>query len=207
MKTNLFDNLVSEYEAWFEENKTLFQSELLALQQVIPVNKKGLEIGIGSGIFAKPLGIQSGVDPSENMLEKARERGLDVRSGVAENLPYDAESFDYAVMITSICFVNNPEKAVSEAYHVLREKGELIIAIIDRETPFGKFLDERKGKSRFYKYARFFSANEVITLLEAQSFKISRVLQTLEDPASLKIDNPSDGHGKGSFVVIKGVKG
>jgi hypothetical protein len=52
-----FDTLASEYEAWFVENKILFQSELLALKQVVPVDKKGVEIGIGSGIFAEQLGI------------------------------------------------------------------------------------------------------------------------------------------------------
>ncbi|MBS4061634.1 MAG: hypothetical protein KG029_14635 [Bacteroidetes bacterium] len=54
---NPFDNLASEYEAWFVENMIPFQSELLALKQVVPVDKKGVEIGIGNGIFKKELGI------------------------------------------------------------------------------------------------------------------------------------------------------
>ncbi len=61
MKQNPFNSLASEYEAWFIENKVLFQSELLALKQVIPVNKKGIEIGVGSRIFAGQLGIRSGL--------------------------------------------------------------------------------------------------------------------------------------------------
>ena len=46
MKQNPFDTLASEYESWFVENKVLFQSELLALRQVVPVGKKGIEIGV-----------------------------------------------------------------------------------------------------------------------------------------------------------------
>jgi hypothetical protein len=88
----------------------------------------------------------------------------------------------------------------------LKDKGEIIIAIIDKETPFGKFLDEGKGKSMYYKYARFFSTREIINLLENNSFRVSSILQTLENPATANIEKPVEGFGKGSFVVIKGKK-
>ena len=206
MEHNPFDSLCSEYESWFVENKTLFQSELLALRQVVPVGNKGIEIGIGSGIFAEQLGIHFGIDPSENMLEYARKRGLDVKKGIAEKIPYEAESFDYAALITTICFVENPQQSIKEAYRILKDNGEIIIAIIDKETPFGKFLDEGKRKSRFYKNANFYSAMEIVNLLTTNSFRVDRILQTLENPGSTIIEDPTEGYGKGSFVVIKGNK-
>lgn len=48
--------------------------ELLAIRQVMPVGKKGIEIGIGSGIFAEQLDINYGVDPSGSMLDLAKKR-------------------------------------------------------------------------------------------------------------------------------------
>ena len=63
---NPFDIFTEEYEKWFEENDNTFQSEILALRKVIPEGKKGIEIGIGSGIFAQQLGIEFGIDPSFN---------------------------------------------------------------------------------------------------------------------------------------------
>ena len=206
MEYNPFDKLAEEYEAWFVENKILFQSELLTLRQVVPVNKKGVEIGIGSGIFAEPLGIRYGIDPSEKMLEFARKRGLEVQKGVAENLPYERESFDFAVFITSICFIDDPDRAIQEAFRILKNQGEIIIAILDKETRFGRFLERDKKKSQFYKYARFYSVPEVRELLEKNRFSVSQILQTLENPASSTIENPKEGHGTGSFVVIKGEK-
>ena len=206
MKQNIFDTLAEEYEAWFVENKTLFQSELLALKKVVPVGKDGVEIGIGSGIFAEQLGIRSGIDPSENMLEYARNRGLEVQKGVAEKLPYKDGSFDYVALITAICFVDDPQQSIKEAYRVLKKEGVIIIAIIDKETTFGKFLNEGKEKSRFYKYARFFSTQEIVNLLETNSFRITRILQTLENPATTIVENPTEGYGKGSFAVIESVK-
>lgn len=206
MNYNPFDYLADEYEAWFIRNKVLFQSELLALKQVVPVDKTGVEIGIGSGIFAEPLGIRFGIDPSEKMLEYARRRGLEVQNGVAENLPYENESFDFAVLINALCFVTDPNLALQETHRILKSDGEIIIAILDKETQFGRFLENNKKKSQFYKHARFFSVPEIIDLLEKHNFRITQTLQTLEDPATRKIENPLEGFGKGSFVVVKGVR-
>lgn len=204
---NPFEIHASEYEAWFVENKVLFQSELMALKQVVPMDKKGVEIGIGSGIFAEQIGIRFGIDPSGKMLEYARQRNLNVQTGVAENLPYPDESFDFAALITTICFVDSPELVVKEAYRILKNHGEIIIAILDKETRFGRFLENNKKRSQFYKHASFFSVPEIRELLEKKSFRVTQIFQTLEDPAASKIENPVEGHGKGSFVVIKGVKG
>lgn len=119
MQYNPFDSLVDKYENWFVENKTLFESEVLALKQVVPSDKKGLEIGVGTGIFARQLGIKYGIDPSVKMLEVARNRKIKVQNGVAEDLPYDDSTFDFAVFITSICFIDNPQKAVKETHRIL----------------------------------------------------------------------------------------
>lgn len=67
MKDNPFENYTEKYDQWFEENPIIYQSALLALKQFAPLDKKGIEIGIGSGRFAIPLNIRIGIEPSENM--------------------------------------------------------------------------------------------------------------------------------------------
>ena len=173
---------------------------------MVPAGKKGVEIGIGSGIFTEQPGIRYGIDPSEKMLDFARQRGLDVQYGVAEQLPYESESFDFTLFINAICFVDDPDRAVQEAYRILRNQGEIIIAILDKETLFGRFLEKEKKKSRFYKHARFFSVSEIRELLEKHRFRVTHTFQTLENPTIPKIENPVEGFGKGSFVAIKGKK-
>ena len=171
MKSNPFDIFTEEYEDWFKKNEIIFQSELLALKQVVPTGKEGIEIGIGSGIFAKKLGIKFGIDPSENMLNYARQRYLKVVNGIAENLPYPDKRFDFAVFITSICFIDNPLKALKEAYRIIKNNGDLIIAFIERESSLGQILESEKKESTFYKNAKFYSANEIISLIESTGFK------------------------------------
>ena len=206
MKDNPFDIFTVEYENWFKENEVIFQSELLALKQVVPVGKKGVEIGIGSGIFAEKLDIKFGIDPSDKMLNYAKQRKLEVEKGFAENLPYPDSNFDFAVFITSICFIDNPEKALIEAHRIIKNKGDLIIAFIDKESALGKLFEKTKKDSRFYRYAKFYSVSEMTSMIVNNHFEITEIVQTVIKLNSNIPENPMKGHGKGSFVVIKGKK-
>jgi len=44
MNNNTFDIFTDEYEDWFKENEIVFQSELLALKQVMPATAARLAI-------------------------------------------------------------------------------------------------------------------------------------------------------------------
>jgi ubiquinone/menaquinone biosynthesis C-methylase UbiE len=206
MKENPFDIFTNEYEKWFAENELIFQSELLALKQVVPNNKKGVEIGVGSGLFAERLNIKFGIDPSDKMLEIAKRRNIIVNKGVAEHLPYENNDFYFALFVTSICFVENPAKAINETFRILKNTGDIIIAIIDKDSSLGQILEKDKNDSKFYKYAKFFSVKEIIELLEVGGFMISEILQTLTNENIITVEQPIKGFGKGSFVVIKGKK-
>jgi len=203
---NPFDIYTDEYEKWFEENKTTFQSELLAIRQVMPTWGKCIEIGIGSGIFAEQLGIKFGIDPSDSMLELARKRNLNVVKGFAENLPYPDESFDYAAFITSICFIKNPDKAIVETHRILKTGGEIIVAFIDKNSRLGHTLIKEKEGSKFYSIASFYSVPEVIAMIEKNRFKIFDIVQTLTVINASKVEQPMEGFGNGSFVVISALK-
>ena len=58
-----FPGLADRYETWFINNKELFQSELALLKDMLPNFERGLEIGVGTGIFAQALGYQRGWSP------------------------------------------------------------------------------------------------------------------------------------------------
>ena len=207
-KTEPFDNHFDIYEEWFVRNKYVYQSELKALQTVIPKNGKGLEIGVGSGLFAEPLGIQYGVEPSEKMRRRAMERGILVKSGVAENLPYPDDTFDYALMVTTICFVDNIKKSFLEAKRVIRQDGFLILGFVDADSPIGKIYLENKEKSLFYREATFFTTKQIIKLLTDTSYEISEIYQTVFGTLDeiKTVQETKENFGEGSFVVIKSKK-
>jgi ubiquinone/menaquinone biosynthesis C-methylase UbiE len=106
-RTQPFDEYYDEYEEWFDTHLHVYMSEVEALRSVIPQWKRGVEIGVGSGRFAHPLGVREGVEPSGEMRRLASRKGLKVRDAVAEALPFESESFDFALMVTTICFVDD----------------------------------------------------------------------------------------------------
>lgn len=202
----VYNQFASEYDTWFEKHSNLYQSELLAMKQAIPLNKKGIEIGIGSGRFAVPLNIKYGVEPSPKMKALANQRGLNVIKGVAENLPVGNHSYDFATMVTTVCFLNDLPKAFLEVHRILKPKGLFIIGLIDRNSELGKKYEEQKSTNKFYKYAHFHSTEEIAGMLAYAGFNDFNYWQTIIHPEENRIEPPLNGYGKGSFVVIKSSK-
>ena len=203
-KTAPFDAHHERYERWFDKHQAAYVSELLALRTLVPCEGRGLEVGVGTGRFAGPLGIAVGLDPSNAMLARAAERGVEVVQGVAEALPFSDGSFDHVLIVTAICFANSPEKMLEEARRVLRPGGGLVIGFVDRETPLGQAYLEHRSESVFYREATFFSSAEVHALLSAQGFVVRASGQTLFRPLAetTEVEAMRSGTGDGAFVVL-----
>ncbi len=204
-KITAFEEHSSQYEAWFEKNRSTYKSEICAIKKVLPENKHGLEIGIGSGKFAVPLGIKIGIEPSAKMRKIAEKRGLKVIEGVAEKLLFKNSEFDFALMVTTICFVDNIKKSFQEVYRILKPGGCLIIGFVDKNSAVGKMYLKHKHESIFYKEADFYSVDEVVFYLKKTGFKNFTFYQTIFKKLKdiKKIEPVKRGYGKGSFVVIK----
>ena len=67
----------------------------------------GLAIGVGTGRFVAPLGVQVGMDPAREELDYAAKRGVSAAQGIAEALPFSNHGFDYILSVTTICFVDD----------------------------------------------------------------------------------------------------
>ena len=203
---NIFDRYYKRYDSWYEKNKFAYLSELGAIRKVLPNEGNGLEIGVGTGRFAAALGIQTGIDPSKNMIKIARKRGIDARLGFGESLPFKDSVFNYVLIIVTLCFAKNPRKVLKEAKRVLKNNGKIIIGIVDKDSFLGRFY--RKKKSIFYEKAHFFTVKDVVDLLKASGFDRVATLQTLFNlPANMKsVHKVRKGFGKGGFVIITAQK-
>ena len=95
------------------------------LRRAVPGFQRGLEVGVGSGRFAVPLGISRGIDPSQNLALMAKLRDIEVARGEAEHLPYRAGSFDFVLMMTVICFLDDIPRAFQETYRGARNRGDI----------------------------------------------------------------------------------
>jgi len=133
-KPDPFDTHSEQYDHWFDAHRAAYISELLALRMLVPWDGHELEIGVGTGRSARPLGVAIGLDPSDAMLSRAAAPGVETTKGIAEALPSSDGSFDYALIVTTIGFVGSPDKMLAEAYRVLRPNSKFTIGFINRES-------------------------------------------------------------------------
>jgi len=107
------------------------------LNTLLPIQFNNiLDVGCGTGtvlhmiLDEKPQVKAYGLDLSEEMLKKAKERlpkRVELVWGEAEALPYDNKRFDIVLMVGSLNYSINPEQTIKEAYRVLKSGGKLII--------------------------------------------------------------------------------
>ena len=203
--TKPFDQHSDEYEQWFGENRYVYLSEIAAVHHFLPTKGLAVEIGVGSGQFASPLEIPFGIDPSEMMLKLAQQKGICVVKAVAEYLPFKNNAFDFALMVTTICFVDDANLSFQEVRRILKATGKFILGLVDRNSPLGQIYLAKKEQNIFYRLATFYSTAEIISLLEQNQFTNILTVQTVFGNLTevTAIQPYKNGYGEGGFVVIK----
>lgn len=117
------------------------------LQDIHP--KKILDVATGTADFAiAALRLQPekviGIDIAEEMLKRGRskiaKRGLgeiiSLQTGEAEQLAFEAESFDAAIVAFGARNFENLERGLSEMYRVLRRGGKIVVLEFSRPRWF-----------------------------------------------------------------------
>lgn len=97
-----------------------------------------LDVACGTGVLAREAlnyvghnGVVAGLDPTPGMLSVASRLapGIQWRRGVAESLPYEADSFDAVVSQFGLMFFRDRTEALSEMLRVLAPGGRLAVAV------------------------------------------------------------------------------
>ena len=209
-----FDDLAREYDAWFDkEGSRIFFVEIKAFQDLLPkLPKPWLEIGVGSGRFAQALGIETGIDPSTKLVEMARKRGINAFVSRGEQRLFDEESFGTVFLIVTLCFLDSPLSVLKEANRILMPEGKVVLGLVLKESPWGQFYQQKKTEGhRFYKYATFYSCDEVVKLLVRSGFVTERIVSTLfQKPEGVQhIEEPREGYfpDAGFTIIVAGKRG
>jgi ubiquinone/menaquinone biosynthesis C-methylase UbiE len=144
LKTSILDN--KTYYDTFSENyengrdrgyhKMLDDLEASIVLQYTKKHHSILEVGCGTGLILKrvsPFVAKSiGVDISEGMLLKAKEKGLDVYCCSAELMPFENDTFDIAYSFKVLPHIENIDSTLKEISRVLKPNG---IAVLEFYNP------------------------------------------------------------------------
>lgn len=176
MPQDVFEEYAQDYDRWFDEHRDEYLAELSRIRKVFPPpDPRSIDVGVGSGRFAAPLGIKIGVEPSRSLARMAQALGMEVIRGKAEALPIRTESCSSVLFVTVICFLDDPVPVFRELHRVLCIRGSLIVAFIEREGEIHRKYRREPGKGRFLSRARFYSQGEVRTFLEGSGFRVRKV--------------------------------
>lgn len=135
--TQAYDRWAPVYDLVF--GPVFRKGRSVAIEAAERVGGRIIEVGVGTGIslphYARTSRIV-GVDLSDEMLEKARERVRKlnlsnveaIAVGDAEALKFPDGSFDVVVAQYVVTAVPNPERALDEFARICRPGGEIVIA-------------------------------------------------------------------------------
>jgi len=199
-----FDQHADQYDRWFDENKRVYEAEVAALRRFVPDTGLGVDVGAGTGRFSVPFGISIGVEPARRMAQIARARNVSVCRAVGERLPFRDGQFDFALLVTVVCFVDSVPQLLEEVARILRTGGRMILGFIDRETLLGRLYQSRKDTDTFYREAHFYSAPEITACVREAGFGNLQFAQTVfGDPGDGVVGcQVRDGYGEGAFVAV-----
>jgi len=206
----VFDREAARYDAWFdsERGRVIFASEVACLRRLCPdLRRPWLEVGVGTGRFAKALGVDIGVDPSRGALDHARARGVRVLTARGEDLPFGDGEFGAVFVVVTICFADDPEGLLREAARVAGEDGAVILGIVPAGSPWGRaYAAKAREGHAFYSHARFFTLDELEDLADGAGLVFERSVSTLfRGPGDTprETEQPREGgHEDAGFVAV-----
>ncbi|MFO8013581.1 MAG: methyltransferase domain-containing protein [Phycisphaerae bacterium] len=211
----VFQHHAARYEAWFDTPRgwALFESEAQCLRRVSRgLPRPWLEVGVGTGRFARALGIDVGVDPAGRMLPYALARGVPVAEALGEALPFADGSFGAVFVVVTICFAQDPAALFREARRVLKEGGGLVLGIVSAGSPWGRFYRVKAEAGHpFYSAARFFSPEELDRFARDAGLTHWAAASTLfrspqDEP--VQVEQPHDGIARtAGFVSLRYERG
>ncbi|MFA6930401.1 MAG: class I SAM-dependent methyltransferase [Lentisphaeria bacterium] len=184
--SNPFNDRSTSYDQWYDTplGNAAFCQEIACLRLACPdFAGKWLEVGVGTGRFAKELGLANGLDPAPEMLRLAAARGIQTYHGRAEDMPFPNAAFDGVLLTFALCFFSDPTGALQECRRILQANGKLLLAFIPADSPWGQFYARKAAAGHpLYAKATFRNTADIITLVEKTGFALLNTASALLTP-------------------------
>ena len=129
-----------------------------------------LDVGCGTGAnleMLKQYGESEGVDVSDDALEFCRKKGLKVHKGLAEELPFEDETFDLVTALDVVEHLDDDVAGLKEMRRVLKTGGKTLIFVPAFMWLWGVQDDISNHRIRY-------TRQQIVERLEKAGFEIER---------------------------------
>ncbi len=228
-----FDEYASLYDAWFMENPNVLLSEARLVALTLRGAGNILSIGCGSGLFEKILHdefgivITDGIEPSTDMAEIARRRGLNVTIATAEEADFGAGKYNTILFNGSPSYITDLRGVVAKAYEALPAGGRVVLIDVPKESGYGMMYNLAKALGTWdhpllegvfppkpypielVKAANWRTTAEKVAIIGEAGFRDLDCWQTLTTHPLVSDDTaeePLPGSVKGDYVAVIGYK-
>lgn len=210
-----FDLSSPKYDAWYEtpKGRQVLETELKALDGLVPGTGVGVEIGAGTGIFAESLSSDERtiicIDFSIGMLRRASERGLHAVLAPGEHPPFRNRCLGFAYLVTVLEFIEEPLAVLGGAKGALRDGSPVVVLTINRESPWGELYERLRDEGNpIFSVARLYGFEEARAFIEAAGLVVAEAFGTLtsgpdEPEAGDERVEPGSPAGVFLFMAIK----
>jgi ubiquinone/menaquinone biosynthesis C-methylase UbiE len=227
-KKEIFDDWSDKYERWFATplGRIVRATEMkLLLEYLAPAQGELiLDAGCGTGIFTTDFLAAGarvvGMDIASGMLQAAgrkvrgtaeEENFLPVRGNILD-LPFLDSYFDKVISNTALEFIADGEQALRELFRVLKPGGTLVVATLNRLSPWAEERTARaqRGETDLFDKAWFRSPQELLALAPVPGeFKTVVHFLKNEDPdkaREIEREGIAQGLDTGAFLAARWVK-
>ena len=131
-----------------EFGKTIMKKEAEYICNELSKYGKILDVGCGIGSFEKNLPSLNiiGLDVSEEMLEEARKRSdKTFIQGNVEELQFQDSIFDAVFTVTTLEFLDDYKKAVTEISRVTKPQGKIVVMMLNTKSEYFRENVKRPG--------------------------------------------------------------
>ena len=153
-----------------------FKETVRFLSKFVPAKSRLLELGTAYGFFlleAKEQFDCVGVEVSAAASQAARERGLDVRTGIFDDaMAKELGPVDAVVMLDVIEHLTDPLDVVQRIHDSLAPGGHLVVTTGDFGSLFGRITGKKWRLMTPHEHLYFFTEGSLRKMLEREGFEI-----------------------------------
>ena len=219
----IFDPWPEKYDQWFETPLGRlvkgYEGQLILGMLKPSRGEFILDAGCGTGVFtahllergARVVGLELSRPMLTRTMIKSEGRGFLSVQGDMQNLPFADGSFDKAVSITAIEFIENAKVAVEEMFRVTKAGGTIVVATLNSQSPWA---DRRKAAGEkghpIFRHAFFRSPEEVAGLSPVEGLVQTAIHFQKNDDLDLAQTVEREGRERGlntgAFLAARWIK-